>query len=230
MTGQAPNPMSPCEPLRPPQRAIARPAPAAAPASAGAWLGRALVRLLSRRRHVHGVSLPTDPAHLATCLRPGDVLLVEGDSRFSVGTQYLTQSTWSHAALYVGAALGDPTRAICSTLVAEAFGRTRCARAAWTSSCTSVITACSCRVTSMFRRTSRSSSPRSRRGSTRAASAGPRRRARRPRHETTRRTAIGGPPRDGVPATHAARGCRRRRVSSATTTAAPTTATTSCGG
>ncbi len=121
MTGQAPNPMSPREPLRPPQRATARPAPAAAPASAGAWLGRALVRLLSRRRHVHGVSLPTDPALLATCLRPGDVLLVEGDSRFSVGTQYLTQSTWSHAALYVGAALGDPTRAICSTLVAEAF-------------------------------------------------------------------------------------------------------------
>jgi hypothetical protein len=33
---------------------------------------------------------------------------VEGESRFSVGIQYLTQSTWSHAALYVGATLGDP--------------------------------------------------------------------------------------------------------------------------
>ncbi len=35
-------------------------------------------------------------------LRPGDVLLVEGDKRISVAIKYLTQSTWSHAALYVG--------------------------------------------------------------------------------------------------------------------------------
>jgi len=82
----------------------------AARASGGAWLGRVLARFLSRRRHAHGVSLPTDPAHLAACLKPGDVLLVEGASRFSVGIQYLTQSTWSHAALYVGEALGDPLR------------------------------------------------------------------------------------------------------------------------
>ena len=35
-------------------------------------------------------------------LRPGDVLLVEGDKRISVAIKYLTQSTWSHAAVYVG--------------------------------------------------------------------------------------------------------------------------------
>jgi len=40
------------------------------------------------------------------CLQPGDVLLVEGQSRFSVAIKYLTQSTWSHAALYVGRASG----------------------------------------------------------------------------------------------------------------------------
>lgn len=78
--------------------------------SVSAWLGRALARFLSRRRHPHGVSLPTDPVHLAACLKPGDVLLVEGESRFSAGIKYLTQSTWSHAALYVGAALGDARR------------------------------------------------------------------------------------------------------------------------
>jgi hypothetical protein len=33
---------------------------------------------------------------------PGDVLLVEGNRRVSTTTKYLTQSTWSHAALYVG--------------------------------------------------------------------------------------------------------------------------------
>jgi len=44
--------------------------------------------------------------HLRAALRPGDVLLVEGDKRYSVAVKYLTQSTWSHAAFYVGDALG----------------------------------------------------------------------------------------------------------------------------
>ncbi len=35
-------------------------------------------------------------------LRKGDVLLVEGDSRISVVIKYLTQSSWSHSALFVG--------------------------------------------------------------------------------------------------------------------------------
>lgn len=46
-----------------------------------------------------------DPATLHAILRPGDVLLVEGNSRVSLAIKYLTQSTWSHAALYVGDAL-----------------------------------------------------------------------------------------------------------------------------
>jgi len=39
---------------------------------------------------------------LYATLKPGDVLLVEGDQRFSVAVKYLTQSTWSHAAMFVG--------------------------------------------------------------------------------------------------------------------------------
>jgi hypothetical protein len=39
---------------------------------------------------------------LRLTLRPGDVLLVEGDRRISGAIKYLTQSTWSHAAFYVG--------------------------------------------------------------------------------------------------------------------------------
>lgn len=35
-------------------------------------------------------------------LRPGDVLLVEGDTRIAGAIKYLTQSTWSHAALCLG--------------------------------------------------------------------------------------------------------------------------------
>lgn len=47
-----------------------------------------------------------EPDVLAAYLRPGDVLLVEGNQRFSVAVKYLTQSTWSHAALFVGNAVG----------------------------------------------------------------------------------------------------------------------------
>ena len=45
---------------------------------------------------------PSDPDTLARVLQPGDVLLVEGNTRVSAAIKYLTQSTWSHAALYVG--------------------------------------------------------------------------------------------------------------------------------
>ena len=45
---------------------------------------------------------PSDPEYLRSIIEPGDVLLVEGNNRISGIIKYLTQSTWSHAALYVG--------------------------------------------------------------------------------------------------------------------------------
>jgi hypothetical protein len=39
---------------------------------------------------------------LAATLRSGDVLLVEGNTRVSKVIKYITQSIWSHAAIYVG--------------------------------------------------------------------------------------------------------------------------------
>lgn len=56
---------------------------------------------------MHGIGPATRSDHLLACLQPGDVLLVEGNSRVSTAIKYLTQSTWSHAALYVGAHLAD---------------------------------------------------------------------------------------------------------------------------
>jgi hypothetical protein len=47
------------------------------------------------------------PGLLRRALMPGDVLLVEGDRRISVAIKYLTQSTWSHAAIYVGDVLNQ---------------------------------------------------------------------------------------------------------------------------
>jgi hypothetical protein len=43
---------------------------------------------------------------LRATLEPGDVLLVEGNTRVSTAIKYLTQSTWSHAMFYIGDALG----------------------------------------------------------------------------------------------------------------------------
>lgn len=71
------------------------------------WLGARLSRYLSQRIRVDSTSPPTDPGKLMASARPGDVLLVEGQTRVSVAIKYLTQSTWSHAALYVGGATGQ---------------------------------------------------------------------------------------------------------------------------
>lgn len=66
------------------------------------WIGRLLGRFLNKTTHVHGTSRPTPRQLLRSSLQPGDVLLVEGQSRVSSAIKYLTQSTWSHAALYIG--------------------------------------------------------------------------------------------------------------------------------
>lgn len=51
----------------------------------------------------HGAMVATvAPGLLKAALRPGDVLLVEGESRISMAIKVLTQSNWSHAALFVG--------------------------------------------------------------------------------------------------------------------------------
>ena len=72
------------------------------------FAGRRMAHFLAqpRRRQAHP---PTSgPQLLARTLRRGDVLLVEGNSRFSTVIKYLTQSTWSHAALYIGEEALEP--------------------------------------------------------------------------------------------------------------------------
>ena len=66
-------------------------------------IGHALARFLTEASVGQSSSPPTPRHRLLAMLRPGDVLLVEGRSRISAAIKYLTQSTWSHAALYVGA-------------------------------------------------------------------------------------------------------------------------------
>jgi hypothetical protein len=65
-------------------------------------IGRRLARYLSAPVKTNDIAPATRPDTLLKHLMPGDVVLVEGNSRISGAIRYLTQSTWSHAALYVG--------------------------------------------------------------------------------------------------------------------------------
>jgi hypothetical protein len=69
-------------------------------------VGQKIAHYLERPEAGYEPFTPSDPEALRAALRPGDVLLVEGNNHISGVIKYLTQSTWSHAALYVGA-IGD---------------------------------------------------------------------------------------------------------------------------
>ena len=59
-------------------------------------------RLLTKPRRGYANLLPNNLSNLYRFIRKGDVVLVDGDQRISEVIKYLTQSTWSHSALYVG--------------------------------------------------------------------------------------------------------------------------------
>jgi len=71
-------------------------------------MGRFLAGRLQDTSSGYEPYTPSDPETLRRTLVPGDVLLVEGNQRVSAAIKYLTQSTWSHSALYVGDALPAP--------------------------------------------------------------------------------------------------------------------------
>ncbi len=73
------------------------------------WLDnvrRGLVRLalglLTKPLAQYDLKIPNDMVRLKRHIRKGDVVLVEGNERISECIKYLTQSSWSHAAIYVG--------------------------------------------------------------------------------------------------------------------------------
>jgi hypothetical protein len=77
------------------------------------WITAQLAAFLSQPLKRYERRGWSDPESLARTIRKGDVLLVEGDQRVSAVIRYLTQSSWSHAALYVGDELlrcGEPLR------------------------------------------------------------------------------------------------------------------------
>ncbi|MCA8884355.1 MAG: lipo-like protein [Rhodobacteraceae bacterium] len=64
-------------------------------------IGRFLGRYLEFDRRDAQPYVSQDYDALVATIRVGDVLLVEGRAKISTGIKYLTQSTWSHAALCV---------------------------------------------------------------------------------------------------------------------------------
>lgn len=73
-------------------------------------LGTRLARKLNSPSAGYVPFTPSDFDTLCRVLRPGDVILVEGRERVSNAIKYLTQSTWSHAAMYVGDRLAPPAQ------------------------------------------------------------------------------------------------------------------------
>ena len=71
------------------------------------WLVRQMVDYLTRPLPDYERRGVNDPRALKAHVRKGDVILVEGDQRVSAIIRYLTQSSWSHSALYIGAELLD---------------------------------------------------------------------------------------------------------------------------
>ena len=68
-------------------------------------LTRGLVDYLTTELPTYQRRVPNDMDRMRAELRPGDVVLVEGKSRISRMIMTLTQSSWSHAGMYIGDAL-----------------------------------------------------------------------------------------------------------------------------
>jgi hypothetical protein len=81
------------------------------------WFGRWLAQRLRQETPGEEPFVPSDVEALRRTLRPADVLLIAGGSKLSTAIKYLTQSTWSHAALYVGDALEQGPGEVPKTLI-----------------------------------------------------------------------------------------------------------------
>ena len=71
------------------------------------YISARIIRYLAQPTRRYAPFFAPDPEMTRRSLEPGDVVLIEGNTRLSAIIKFLTQSTWSHAALYVGERSGD---------------------------------------------------------------------------------------------------------------------------
>ncbi len=81
-------------------------------------LWRRITEWLTKERSPHEFPL-CDFQRLSQQLRPGDVLLVEGKSRVSDVIKLITQSPWTHSALYIGRLRDIRDRALREAIIAH---------------------------------------------------------------------------------------------------------------
>jgi len=62
----------------------------------------AVALYLARPVRHNGASAIVDPQSLSSILRPGDVLLTDGNTRAAALVRLITKSSWAHVAMYVG--------------------------------------------------------------------------------------------------------------------------------
>jgi hypothetical protein len=72
-------------------------------------ISSAILRYLSKPTVHYAPFFAPDIEVVREALRPGDIILIEGNTRLSAIIKFLTQSTWSHAALYLGDRPDDRT-------------------------------------------------------------------------------------------------------------------------
>ncbi len=69
------------------------------------FIANRLIHYLTEELPGYQRRVPNDMTRMRETMEPCDILLVEGNSRISQMIMYLTQSSWSHAAFYIGDAL-----------------------------------------------------------------------------------------------------------------------------
>jgi hypothetical protein len=90
----------------------------------GACVGGALARFLAEP--ISRAAANRDVLALAALLRPGDVLLTEGNTRAAALVRRLTRSPWAHVSIYVGPLeAGDDPAASSKRTSPPAFVRCR---------------------------------------------------------------------------------------------------------
>ena len=73
-------------------------------------ISRAILRYLSKPTKRYAPFFSPEPEIFRRALEPGDIVLIEGNTRLSAIIKFLTQSTWSHASLYLGDRAGGQTQ------------------------------------------------------------------------------------------------------------------------
>ena len=66
------------------------------------YINNLIVRWLQQPLRKYETTSEFKIKDLEEVMEPADILLVEGKQRISSTIKYLTQSTWSHSAFYIG--------------------------------------------------------------------------------------------------------------------------------